>query len=42
MAGKKLLIVGGAGFLGYYLIQVILHWKQTGTGREKQISAHGI
>jgi UDP-glucuronate decarboxylase len=27
MAGKKLLIIGGAGFLGYYLIQVILHWN---------------
>ena len=29
MAGKKLLIVGGAGFLGYYLIQVILNWNET-------------
>jgi nucleoside-diphosphate-sugar epimerase len=29
MAGKKLLIVGGAGFLGYYLVQVILHWNAT-------------
>jgi UDP-glucuronate decarboxylase len=28
MAGKKLLIIGGAGFLGYYLIQVILHWNK--------------
>ncbi|MCB0190821.1 MAG: NAD-dependent epimerase/dehydratase family protein [Anaerolineae bacterium] len=30
MAGKKLLIVGGAGFLGYYLVQSILFWNKTG------------
>jgi nucleoside-diphosphate-sugar epimerase len=29
MAGQKLLIVGGAGFLGYYLVQSVLHWNQT-------------
>ena len=28
MSGKKLLITGGAGFLGYYLIQAILHWNK--------------
>ena len=28
MAGKKLLIVGGAGFLGYYMVQAILHWNK--------------
>ena len=27
MAGKKLLIVGGAGFLGYYLVQAVMHWN---------------
>jgi UDP-glucuronate decarboxylase len=27
MAGKRLLITGGAGFLGYYLIQSILYWN---------------
>jgi len=27
MAGKTLLIVGGAGFLGYYMVQAILHWN---------------
>lgn len=29
MHGKKLFISGGAGFLGYYLIQAVLFWNQT-------------
>jgi UDP-glucuronate decarboxylase len=29
MAGKRLLITGGAGFLGYYLVQSALHWNAT-------------
>jgi len=29
MRGKKLLIVGGAGFLGYYLVQSVLHYNAT-------------
>ena len=33
MAGKELLIVGGAGFLGYYLVQSILHANRTGRAR---------
>lgn len=28
MAGKRLLIIGGAGFLGYYMIQAVLHWNE--------------
>jgi nucleoside-diphosphate-sugar epimerase len=28
MAGKRLLIVGGAGFLGYYLVQSVLHYNK--------------
>ena len=30
MSGKRLLIIGGAGFLGYYLVQSVLHWNETG------------
>jgi nucleoside-diphosphate-sugar epimerase len=29
LAGKRLLITGGAGFLGYYLVQTALHWNAT-------------
>ncbi len=36
MGGKSLLITGGAGFLGYYLVQSALHWN-TRVGDSKKI-----
>lgn len=34
MEGSSLLITGGAGFLGYYLVQAVLHWnRQAANGR---------
>jgi UDP-glucuronate decarboxylase len=33
MEGGRLLVTGGAGFLGYYLIQSVLHWNDTGGAR---------
>jgi UDP-glucuronate decarboxylase len=33
IAGKNLLITGGGGFLGYYLVQAALHWNKTRASR---------
>jgi nucleoside-diphosphate-sugar epimerase len=32
LAGRRLLITGGGGFLGYYLVQAALHWNRTRGG----------
>ena len=40
MRGKRLFISGGAGFLGYYLIQSVLHWNRTrGNGAPVRMTA---
>jgi nucleoside-diphosphate-sugar epimerase len=36
IGGSRLLVVGGAGFLGYYLVQSVLHWNKT-KGQKKPI-----
>ena len=33
MAGSNLLIIGGAGFLGYYMVQAVTHWNRNGSRR---------
>lgn len=39
MAGKNLLITGGAGFLGYYFVQAVLHWnKQVEAARQIRLT----
>ena len=41
LSGKQLLITGGAGFLGYYLIQSVLHWnKQNPSARPIQLTVY--
>ena len=41
LAGKRLLITGGAGFLGYYFVQAALHWNQSrGPGEHIQVVVH--
>lgn len=32
MAGDTLVVVGGGGFVGYYLVQAALHWNELGMG----------
>lgn len=32
LAGRRILITGGAGFLGYYLVQSLVHYNKSGKG----------
>jgi len=38
LSGKHLLITGGAGFLGYYLVQLALHWNRRSTERPVHVT----
>jgi len=39
ISGQRLAITGGAGFLGYYLVQAILYWnKKSGTASNIQLT----
>ena len=38
LCDKHLLITGGAGFLGYYLVQLALHWNRRSRGRPVQVT----
>ena len=29
LSGGRLLVTGGEGFLGYYLVQSVMHWNKT-------------
>ena len=35
MAGKRLLMTGGAGFLGYYMVQGVLHWNDRAQEKDR-------
>jgi nucleoside-diphosphate-sugar epimerase len=35
LAGKQLLITGGAGFLGYYLVQTAMHFNQSASAADR-------
>src|SRR6266850_1130567 len=34
MSGRAVMIAGGAGFLGYYLVQAVLHWNRQNPSRQ--------
>src|SRR5438874_2376460 len=41
ISGGRLLITGGGGFLGYYLVQAALHWNRTrSTGAKIDVTVY--
>src|SRR4030081_476802 len=41
LSGGRLLITGGGGFLGYYLVQAALHWNRTrSTGAKIDVTVY--
>jgi nucleoside-diphosphate-sugar epimerase len=41
LAGSRILITGGAGFLGYYLVQAPLHWNRSCSVEQRiQVTVH--
>lgn len=41
LSGKRLLITGGAGFLGYYLTKSVLHWnRHNGNGKPIHLTVY--
>ena len=40
LSGRRLLITGGAGFLGYYLVQALLHWNARGRSAPVDLVVH--
>ena len=41
IAGKRLLITGGAGFLGYYLVQTALAWNRRASRGDTPVTSRG-
>jgi len=40
LSGKRLLITGGAGFLGYYLVQAVLYWKKRAKAQSIELTVY--